>query len=144
MEAIIEDAKLDLKNIPWMFLPDKKKSLVQLFHTVHSSIDTVFATPMVGHKIMTLYLFWNFWQCVFTMENSRHDVRSTYCIYVTTPLCRHLYNSRLLIPSLLNWALLGMNVAKNNKWILYLMIVHCFSCDSMPTSHLTQWLRPFT
>ena len=48
LEAIIEDAKLDLKGIPWMFLPNRKKSLVQLFHTVHSSVDSVFATPMVS------------------------------------------------------------------------------------------------
>ena len=48
MERIIEDTKLDLNKIPWIFLPNKKKSLVQLFHSLHGSIDTLFALPMVG------------------------------------------------------------------------------------------------
>ena len=53
LEKIIEEAKLDLNDIPWMFLPNKKKSLVQLFHALHSSIDTVFAVPTVGIFLYT-------------------------------------------------------------------------------------------
>ena len=56
MEKIIEDTKLDLNKIPWIFLPNKKKSLVQLFHSLHGSIDALFALPMVRASVLLLNL----------------------------------------------------------------------------------------
>ena len=41
----MEAAELDSE--PWIFKPNPKKSLVQLFRILHKNIDKTFAEPMV-------------------------------------------------------------------------------------------------
>ena len=101
LEAIIDDAKLDLKNIPWLFLPNRKKSLVQLFHTVHSSIDTVFATPMVSHNAMTTHSTIIIIQCTCQLFLTSVIYYMAHGVLILHA-CRRLYNSHLFIPSPLN------------------------------------------
>ncbi|XP_064400180.1 anaphase-promoting complex subunit 4-like isoform X2 [Halichondria panicea] len=43
-DKLVEAA--DLASEPWIFKPNPKKSLVQLFHTLHKNIDETFAQPM--------------------------------------------------------------------------------------------------
>ncbi len=36
-----------LSGVPWLYHPAPRKSLVQLFHALHKSVDSTFALPMV-------------------------------------------------------------------------------------------------
>ena len=110
LEKIIEDAKLDLKNIPWMFVPNKKKSLVQLFHSLHGSIDTMFAMPMVSASrsfCYQAYLFSHFYSLSVGLLDfcSIKFLSHTLIILFLRPLSKSLFPVVLQ----LSWVLLGMN-----------------------------------
>lgn len=49
---------LSLEDVTWLFQPRPKKSLVQLFHALHKSIDVAFAMPLVSlsHCYISVYL----------------------------------------------------------------------------------------
>ena len=47
-DKIVQTAELDHSTTAWLFQPVAGKSLVQLFHMLHQSIDKAFALPMVS------------------------------------------------------------------------------------------------
>ncbi len=54
-DKLVEAA--DLASEPWIFKPNPKKSLVQLFHILHKNIDETFAQPMVrNHHQLINYI----------------------------------------------------------------------------------------